>query len=259
MRCCRFHLRKAFRCAAMFTAFGLNGCGNSCFVGFSNHGSGGVIVKAGNPAPTCSLSQGNGIVSAVALKSPVCESCTAAVRVKHVWVTLRSIEIRPSGIDDTNPADWIELAPDLASEPRQIDLMGNSEPVLLVDSSIVPAGSYNEVRLEFSARSNGNAKELTTENACSETLWNCMVMENGHVEPLHFPGDVPELAIHSPHLESDSLLVLPNARMELRLSLEPKRVAHFSDSEGWTPQTILVGRAAFVRQGPSEAENSTPD
>lgn len=259
MRCRRFHLRKAFRCAAMFTAFGLFGCGNSCFVGFFNNGSGGVIVKAGNPAPTCSLSQGTGIVSAVALKSPVCESCTAAARVKHVWVTLRSIQIRPSGIADTNHADWIELAPDLASEPRQIDLMGNSEPLLLVDSRIVPAGSYNEVRLEFFARSNGNAKEPSTENACRETLWNCILMENGHLEPLHLPGDAPELVIHSPQIESDSLLVLPNVRMELRLSLEPNRVAHFSDSEGWTPQTILAGRATFVRQESSEAENPTPD
>jgi hypothetical protein len=259
MRCCRFRLRKTVHCAAMLTAFGLIGCGNSCFVGFSINGNGGVIVKAGNPTPTCSLSQGTGIVSAVALKSPVCESCAAAARMKHVWVTLRSIQIRPSGIDDTTPIDWIELAPDLAKAPHQIDLMGDSEPVLLVDSRIVPAGSYREVRLEFFTGSNGNAKELTAENACRETLWNCILMENGHVEPLQLPGDVPELVIHSPHIESDSLLVLPNARMELRLSLEPNQVAHFSDSEGWTPQTILVGRAAFVRQKASEAENSTPD
>ena len=70
--------------------------------------------------------------------------------------------------------------------------------MLLVDSRIVPAGSYNEVRLEFFSRSNGNAKELTTENACRETLWNCILMENGQVEPLQLPGDVPELVIHSP-------------------------------------------------------------
>jgi hypothetical protein len=243
----------------MLTAFGLIGCGNSCFIGFSINGNGGVIVKAGNPAPTCSLPQRTGMVSAVVLKSPVCESCAAAARMKQVWVTLRSIQIRPSGIDDTTPVDWIELAPDLAKAPHQIDLMGNSEPVLLVDSRIVPAGSYYQVRLEFLTGSNGNAKELTAENACGETLWNCILMENGHVEPLHLPGDVPELVIRSRDIESDSLLVLPDARMELRLRLEPNQAAHFSASEGWTLQTILVGRAAFFRQESSEAENSTPD
>jgi hypothetical protein len=259
MRFSRCHLRSAFSYAVMYTAIGLAGCANSCFVGVYNNGTGGVIVKAGNPAPTCSLSQAKGTMSALALKSPVCESCTAAAREKHVWVTLRSIQIRPSASDDPNPADWIELAPYLANVPRQIDLKGNSVPVLLVESTIVPAGSYREVRLEFFTGSPGNGEELSAENACREARWNCIMMANGHVEPLRLPGDVPELVIRSQYIESDSLLVLPNARTELRLRLEPHQVAHFSDAEGWTPQTVLVGHAAVVRQQSAEVENSPPD
>jgi hypothetical protein len=133
----------------MFTAFGLPGCGNSCFVAFSNNGNGGVIVKAGDPAPTCSLSQGTGMVSAVTLESPACASCTAAARVEHVWLTLRSIQIRPSASEGTIAVGWIELAPQLANDPRPIDLKGNSPPVLLVERAIVPAGSYTEVRVEY--------------------------------------------------------------------------------------------------------------
>lgn len=198
------------------------------------------------------------MVSAVALKFPVCESCTPAARAEHTWVTLRGIQIRPSGIDGTNPADWIELAPDLANAPRQIDLMGNSEPTLLVDSRIVPAGNYYEVRLEFFTNSNGIAKEPTAENACREALWNCIRMENGHVEPLHLPGNVSKLDIDSQHIESGSLLVLPDAKIQLRLSLEPHQMLHFSVTEGWTPETVLVGHASFVRRESSEAETATP-
>jgi len=238
----------------MLAALGCFGCGNSCFVGFFNSGNGGVIVKAGNPTPTCSLSQGTGTVSAVARKLPVCESCASAVRAKHIWVTIRSIQIRPNGTDDTSPADWVDLAPELANTPRQIDLMGNSEPVLLADSRIVPAGSYYQVRLEFFTGSNGNAKESTAENACGEPLWNCILLENGHVEPLHQAGKVPELVIPSQNIESHSLLVLPDARMEIRISLEPHQVVEFSSSEGWMPKTVLVGHAAFVRQESSETE-----
>ena len=51
MRCSRFHFPRTIRCAAMFTAFGLTGCGNSCFVAFSNNGNGGVIVKAVRRVP----------------------------------------------------------------------------------------------------------------------------------------------------------------------------------------------------------------
>jgi hypothetical protein len=66
-------------------------------------------------------------------------------------------------------------------------------------------------------------------------------MANGRVEPLLLPGDAPELVIDSQHVENDSLLVLPDTTMELRLSFEPHQVLHFSDAEGWTPQTMLVG------------------
>jgi hypothetical protein len=258
VRCCRFHFLRTISFAAMFTVLGLTGCGNSCFVAFSNNGNGGVIVKAGDPAPTCSLSQGTGMVSAVALESPACESCTAAARVKHVWVTLRSVKIRPSASEDGIPGGWVELAPRLANDPRQIDLTGNSLPAVLVERAIVPAGSYSEVRVEFFSGSPGNAEELSTENVCRGTRWNCVTMANGHIAPLLLPGDVPELVIDSQHIESDSLVILPDTTMELRLSFEPHQVLHFS-AEGWTPQTMLVGRAAIARQQSVETENSRPD
>jgi|SRR5579863_724440 len=245
MRCSKFHFLRTIRCAVVFTAFGLLGCGNSCFVGFSNNGNGGVILKAGDPAPTCSLSQGTGMVTVLALESPVCESCTAAARVEHVWVTLRSIKIRPSASEDSIPAGWIELAPGLANDRRQIDLTGNSLPILLVDRAIVPAGSYREVRLEFFDGSPGSAEALSTENVCREARWNCVTMANGRVEPLFLPGDVPELVIQSQQIESDSLLVLPDTTMELGLSIEPRLVIRFSGAGGWTQQTILVGHAAL--------------
>jgi hypothetical protein len=259
MRFSRCHLRCTFRCASMFIAIGITGCGNSCFVGFSNNGNGGVIVIAGNPAPTCSLSQANGKMSVVLVKSPVCEPCTAAAGVQHVFVTLRGIQLRPSASDDTNSSKWLELAPHLANEPRQIDLMGNSMPVILVDSVIVPAESYREIRLQFFPESPTSAEGQPAENACGEARWNCMVMANGHVEPLRFPAGVQELFIPSQSIEGDSVVVLPDSRMDLRLSLEPSQGSYFSIGEGWKPQNALVGHATVVRQRSFEAENSKLD
>jgi hypothetical protein len=240
----------------MFTAIGLAGCGNSCFVGFSNNGNGGVIIKAGNPQPTCSLSQANGTLSVVALKSSVCESCAVAVRVEHVFVTLRSIQLRPRADDDANAPDWLELR--LAKEPRQIDLMGDAMPVILVEGASVPVGSYREVRLPFFSASPTSADELPAENACGKTRWSCIVMADGHVEPLRLPGDMRELLIPSQSIESDSVVVLPDSRMDLRLSLAPRQGYYFSSTEGLKLQNALVGRVTVVQQRSLEEANSTP-
>ena len=259
MRFSRRHIRTIFGCAAIFTAIGLAGCGNSCFVGFVNNGNGSFTINAGNPAPTCSLTQVNGMLNAVAAKSTVCEICAPAARVEHIFVTLRSIQLRPSNSDDTSAPDWLELAPQLANEPRQIDLLGDSMPVILVENAIAPAGSYREVRLQFFSGSPTNAEELPVENACEGTRWNCMVMADGHVEALSLPGDVPELLIPSQSIESGSLVVLPDARVDLQLSLEPHQGSYFSSTIGWKPQYVLVGRAVVVRQRSFEEKNSPPN
>jgi len=243
----------------MFTAVALTGCGDSCFVGFSNNGNGGLIVKVANPPPSCSLSQVHGAMSVVALKSSLCETCTAATRVEHVFVTLRGIQLRLGASEDAHSPTWLELAPQLAKKPRQIDLMGNSIPIILAESANVPAGSYREVRLQFLGSTPASHEELPTVNACGETRWSCIVMADGHVEPLRFPGDPPELLIASQSIEDNSVVVLPDARVDLQLSLKPRQGSYISSSEGWRLQSTLVGRATIVRQRSLEEENSTPD
>lgn len=241
----------------MFAAIGLAGCGDACFVGFSVNGNGGVIVKAGNPPPTCSLSQTNATMNVVVVKSPVCDTCTAAARVAHVFVTLQSIQLRPSTSDDRNSVDWIELAPNL--ELRQIDLMGNPTPAIVLASADVPVGSYREVRLRFLREHSPSAESSPDENACGETGRNCIILADGRVEPLRLVGDMPDLLIPFQDVESDSLVVLPDGTMDLRLSLEPRQGSYYSSAEGWQPQNVLVGRATVVRRRSLEPESLIPD
>jgi hypothetical protein len=137
--------------------------------------------------------------------------------------------------------------------------MGNTMPIILAESAHVPAGSYREVRLQFFGGTPASAEELPTVNVCGEARWNCIVMADGHVEPLRFPGDAPELLIASQSIEDNSVVVLPDARVDLQLSLEPHQGSYVSSSEGWRLQSTLVGRATIVRQLSREAENSTPD
>jgi hypothetical protein len=132
-------------------------------------------------------------------------------------------------------------------------------PEILVESAIVPAGNYSEIRLQSFPGSPEHAEESPSENACGETRWNCVIMADGRVEPLHFPEDGPDLLIPFQSIGSDSLVVLPDVRVELRLSLEPYPGSYFSSHEGWKPQNVLVGRATVVQQLSLEAENSNPN
>jgi Domain of unknown function (DUF4382) len=147
----RFNLRNVLYCATLLAVVGLGGCGNSCFAGFSNNGNGGVSITAGNSPSACSSVPlvFKGTMRALVLKSPVCETCTAAARLEHVFVTVKSIQLRPSTVVDSDSLDWLEIAPALTTKPRQIDLMGNAGPEILVHSAILHAGSYRGLRLQF--------------------------------------------------------------------------------------------------------------
>jgi len=102
------------------SAVSFAGCANTCFVGFVNNGKAVAGVKAGDAPPSCPLAQARGAIHAVALKSAVCQSCAADARVEHVLITLKSIQLRAAV---TSGKDWVEIAPELAIQPRQIDLV----------------------------------------------------------------------------------------------------------------------------------------
>ena len=238
----RCNLRNALGCAAIFGALALAGCGgNTCFVGFSNNGSGVVIVKAGNPA-NCVVPNVFGTMSVVVVRLAACETCMASAHVQHVVVSLRGIQLRPA-IEDGNSPKWLELAPQLAAEPRQIDLMGDPVSRIVVQNASVPAGSYGDVRLQFSSASPINGEEIRAENACGEMGRNCIVSAGGRVEALSLP-EAGELVIP---LERVSLAVLPDTHAKLQLRLQPHEVFAFSSIEGMQIRNVLSGQATITR------------
>jgi hypothetical protein len=236
--------------AVALIAVGLAGCANSCFVFVSSNGSSGVFVKVGEPPPVCSLGAAQGAIRATVLKSRVCEACTPSTKMEHVFVTVRGIQLSPTTID-ANPPEWFEIAPHLAVEPKQIDLMGNAAPEILVDRAMVSALSYREVRLQFMLAP--DLQVLPAQNACGEGQWNCVVMADGRAEPLRLPRDVPELVMPL-SIGNEAVAVLPDGRMDLQLSLESHRVLTFSSADGLKPQIVLSGRAHAVREWHFESQ-----
>ena len=243
MRFDRASLRNRFRCGAIIAGIGFAGCANSCFVAVFNNGQGGVAVTAGNPPPPCSLTQPKAAINAVALKSAVCETCTGNARVEHVFVTMQSVQLRPMLVDDASK-DWLEIAPALANKARPIDLVG-SAPETLVENANVPAEPYREIRLRFCVDSGSNP-ECHADTPCGETLRNCVMMADGRIEPLRWPGGTPELVIAIRTPEGDSLAVWPDSTIDLRLSLEVEQAFSLSSIQGLRLQNVLVGRATAV-------------
>ena len=251
------HLRNVFCSGAIIAAIGLAGCNNSCFVGIFNNGTGVVAVQSGNPPPPCSLPQPKATINAVALKSAVCESCTADARVEHVFVTMQSVQLRPSVTDDTSK-DWLEIAPELAKEPRHMDLVGNSLSETLAENANIPAEIYREIRLRFCFDSGSN-QECHADTACGGTLRNCVMMADGRVEPLHWPAGAPELVMAIRTLEGDSLTVLPDSITDLRLSLQVQQAFSVSSIQQLRRQNVLVGRVIALPRWSAEKDNSKTD
>lgn len=243
MRHFPYEPRSVFRLSAIFGVIGFAGCGNTCFVGVVNNGSGSFGVAAGNPPPVCSA---QATMRVNAMKSSACEACTAAARAEHVFVTLRGIELRANAPEEGDTAGWLQIAPELAGEPRQIDLVGGSLPELLVMNSVVPAGGYSEVRLQFFSDSPTNDAKLPAENACGEKHWNCAVMGDGSTKPLSWAGDEPELRMKIQNGDSDILMVFPGGMFDLQLRLEAVQVPNFSTTEGGKLASVLVGSASVT-------------
>jgi Domain of unknown function (DUF4382) len=242
-------LRNRFPFFLILAALGVAGCGTTCIQGFFNPGGG---VRVTSPSTSCPVPTVMGAMNAVALTMPACENCSAATRVEHLFVTVRSIQLRAGPTIGADSPEWVELAPPLADEPKQIDLISASRSEVLVEKAAVPAGNYDQLRVRFSSASGGTAEspdtaeEPLTKDACGVTRSNCIVTADGRVQLLRFPGAASELVIPLGAAQSHALLVLPDSTIDVRLRLHPQLTVA-STTEGLKVQYLLTGKAEAVR------------
>jgi hypothetical protein len=167
--------------------------------------------------------------------------------VEHLYVTLRGIQLHAGVVAEQDSPDWIEIAPELAKAPRQLDLLGETGAEVFAESAMIPVGSYRQVRMEFVPDFAGEDGRGDVESLCGAGRRNCVVMADGSVEMVQWNGDVPEVLVRGEGVEGGAVAVLPDMTVELRISLQPQQVFSISRSAGWVPQAVLVGRAAAVR------------
>jgi hypothetical protein len=168
----------------------------------------------------------------------------AAIRPQHAFVTLQGVQLHSSDVADRASPDWIEIAPRLAAEPLQIDLIGGSGSELLVESAAIPAGTYRQIRLRFLPDSSESSRRLATQNASGEVRRNCIVMADGRIDTLAWSAEIPDILITGHAIQSGSLVLLPEAQMDVLLTFELSRMLYSSAAEPLKLRTFLAGHAA---------------
>lgn len=139
-------------------------CGGSSY-GMQSSGMGTMNVSLTDP-PTCQAPQGN---------------------FQHVYVTIRSVQANISATADDNSSGWQELAPQLNSQPMQIDLFSAASTTCLLttlgSNTALPAGTYQQIRLLLVPNSGWTGPTPATNN-CDSQGFNCVVLADNTVHEL---------------------------------------------------------------------------
>ena len=127
--------------------------------GTSNNGMGTISVSLTDP-PTCKFPAGDFL---------------------HVWVTIRGVEANISSTADDNSSGWMEIAPQLVTQPMQIDLLSASSTTCLLavlgTNTPLPAGDYQQIRLLLVPNSGGTGPTPPVNN-CQSAGFNCVQLSD---------------------------------------------------------------------------------
>jgi hypothetical protein len=213
---------KAFQLVLFATLFCLAfmGCENFCVSGVINPG-GGIVAGTGTSCPAPKQT-GNVMLQLNSSFTPAASSWPSDVQ--HIFVSLRGIDALPTHpVGDDSPA-WQELAPDLVTQPTQVDLMARAAdscgPSAFPDA-VIEAGVYSQVRLRLVPNQPEASEPVPVENACGRIGFNCIVAANGAMRPL--ASDNPtELRIPPEGIAGGFFRVLPDDHIRLAIEFEPR-------------------------------------
>ena len=106
---------------------------------------------------------------------------------QHVYITVRSVQahIDPNASDSSS--GWQELAPQLASQPMQVDLFSATQTncvLAQLGSNSLPVGNYQQIRLLLVSNSPAAGDAVPSTNACAGNGYNCVVLNDNTIHEL---------------------------------------------------------------------------
>lgn len=227
--------------AILLCSAGLIGCDNSCFIFVSNPGGGGGTIAGSING--CPLNQVNGNVRVQLATLAAPSTGDETPRVEHIFVTIEGIEANPSPAAADDSADWPELAPQLAAQPMQFDLLAgqgdSSAPVAFADAA-VPADAYRQIRLRLTPNQPDGTNSALQANSCGSVGFNCIVTSDGAIRRLALNDGSSQIRISSQQIAGGLVRVLPDTTTTLKIE--------------FNPQSSLFVRTDAMTQEPSEDE-----
>jgi hypothetical protein len=233
--------------------FALNGCsGDYCIIGIFNPT--GIVTGTNNP---CVNNKAMGNVSVRFTAAAAFADGPIAPNLLHLFVTVQGIEAHPNATAPEDSPDWEELAPNLAREPMQLDLLAHSANFCAtnrVSGALVASGAYRQIRLRLVPNHLAAGGAIPEENACGELGFHCAVSRDGYIHPLAFVGDATSLRIAPDRISGGFFHVLPEIDTHLTIEFNPfaSFAAPLGDTVQLTP-IFKVDAAASCGTGvPSE-------
>jgi hypothetical protein len=149
-------------------------------------------------------------------------------------MTFRGIEAIASSIADDDSPDWRELAPKLATQPVQFDLLargGDSTHPSTFDDVAVPADAYRQIRLRLSPNEPVTDESIPEENACGNVGFNCVVTSDGRIRPLVLDRQSSQVQVPSDPIAGGFFRVLPEATVNLKIEFNTQSSLVFPAGE----------------------------
>jgi Domain of unknown function (DUF4382) len=146
-----------------------------------------VILISCSSSTTIGTTQGAGMASAsVSISDP--PSCKVpSGSFEHVYISIRSIQAHISATAGDNSPGWVELAPQLNTQPVQVDLLGIPTNgcflAMLGSTSSLPPGTYQQIRILLVSNNPGGSPVPQTNN-CGTMGFNCVVLSTGATQEL---------------------------------------------------------------------------
>jgi hypothetical protein len=135
----------------------------------------------------------------------------------HVYVTIKDVQANMSSTAGDNDSGWVDLTPNLASAPKQVDLLGqaNNQCFLatLGDNEQLQSGSYHQIRVILA----DNSLSIS-HNACGSSA-NCVVLAaDSSVHELQLSSESKTgLKIPSGQIASGGFTILPGKTEDLNI------------------------------------------
>jgi hypothetical protein len=236
---------------ALVCCLSFAGCGDTCFIFVSNP-SGGTIVVGTN---TCSLNKATGSVRLRLTSSVMPAAGDWPASVQHIFVTFRGIEANPSATAGEDSSDWQDLAPNLETQPVQLDLLTHGDDSCersTFGDVAIPADAYRQIRLRLSPNQPGANEPVPQKNSCGSVGFNCIVTADGGIRPLALNRQLPQVHIPPDHIAGGFFRILPETAANLAIEFNPHSSLVFSAGEA----VLLVPVFTVGSQASCE---STPD